>query len=60
MANNKEWQRRSDEWVKTMHESRRKKAIKSAPLYTHSTRKGINKFIQEGTKKVENPFQQPE
>jgi hypothetical protein len=25
MANNKDWQRRSDEWVKAMEESRRRK-----------------------------------
>ncbi len=42
MVNDEEWQRRSDEWVKTMHASRLRKERKEQLLSEQHT----NKFIQ--------------
>ncbi|MGK0341421.1 MAG: hypothetical protein ACJAXW_001971 [Candidatus Azotimanducaceae bacterium] len=40
MANDKDWQRRSDEWVKSMHESRLRKKQRLSEECT-------NKIMQE-------------
>lgn len=46
MTNNKEWQRRSDEWVQTMHESRlRKENIQKWKTVTNSKKNKVTENI---------------
>ncbi|MEJ2416588.1 MAG: hypothetical protein P8Y45_06585 [Exilibacterium sp.] len=51
MANDKDWQRRSDEWVKSMHESRLRKERSAAKRNEQKENKHSSKDAQKNSEK---------
>ncbi len=49
MANDKDWQRRSDEWVKSMHESRLRKERSASKRNEQKENKHSSKDAQKNS-----------